>query len=65
MFPGIDRVYVNERARTDLAWRPRYDFRYVLERLMRGEEFRSELAQKVGAKGYHSLKFSGVPYPAE
>src|SRR5262245_15766209 len=24
MFPGIDRVYVNERARKDLGWRPRY-----------------------------------------
>jgi nucleoside-diphosphate-sugar epimerase len=26
MFPTIDRVYVNERARTGLGWRPRYDF---------------------------------------
>src|SRR5580704_7089828 len=65
MFAGIDRVYVNDSARTGLGWRPRYDFRYVLERLMRGDDFRSELAQKVGSKGYHSLKFAGVPYPAE
>jgi nucleoside-diphosphate-sugar epimerase len=25
MFPGIERVYVNERARKELNWRPRYD----------------------------------------
>ena len=31
MFPGIDRVYVNERARNDLGWQPQYDFRYVLD----------------------------------
>ncbi|MEO8450986.1 MAG: NAD(P)-dependent oxidoreductase, partial [Gemmatimonadota bacterium] len=31
MFPMIDRVYVNERARTDLGWRPQYDFRRVLD----------------------------------
>ena len=65
MFAGIDRVYVNDSARTGLGWRPRYDFQYVLERLARGDDFRSELAQKVGSKGYHSLKFAGVPYPAE
>jgi len=26
MFPHIDRVYVNDRARAQLGWRPRYDF---------------------------------------
>ncbi|HEX2508196.1 MAG TPA: hypothetical protein VHK23_07735 [Miltoncostaeaceae bacterium] len=26
MFPGIERVYVNERARAELGWSPRYDF---------------------------------------
>ncbi|MGA2643395.1 MAG: hypothetical protein ABSF15_01695 [Candidatus Sulfotelmatobacter sp.] len=25
MFPGIDWVYVNEPARTELGWQPRYD----------------------------------------
>src|ERR1051325_8933646 len=44
MFPTIDRVYVNDRARRDLVWRPRYDFRAVLERLARGEYPRSDLA---------------------
>src|SRR5215475_14335570 len=26
MAPGIDRVYVNERARRELGWQPRHDF---------------------------------------
>lgn len=53
MFSGIDRVYVNARARADLHWQPRYDFRYVLERLQAGDDPRSELARAVGSKGYH------------
>ncbi len=53
MFPSLDRVYVNARARAALGWRPKHDFQGVLDRLARGEEFRSELAQAVGAKGYH------------
>src|SRR5260370_17062070 len=32
MFPRIDRVYVNARARAELGWTPRYDFRHVLDR---------------------------------
>jgi nucleoside-diphosphate-sugar epimerase len=54
MFPSIERVYVNERARTDLGWEPRYDFAHALELLSAGEEVRSELAKQVGAKGYHA-----------
>jgi UDP-glucose 4-epimerase len=54
MFPGIDRVYVNDRARTELGWSPRYDFRYALDRLAADEDWRSPLARAVGAKGYHS-----------
>jgi UDP-glucose 4-epimerase len=53
MFPGIERVYVNTRARDELGWRPRWDFGRVLEHLARGEEPRSELARAVGSKGYH------------
>jgi len=53
MFPSIDRVYVNERARMQLRWRPRYDFRFVLERLQSGDDPRSPLARAVGSKGYH------------
>jgi UDP-glucose 4-epimerase len=55
MLPAIDRVYDNARARRDLGWEPRWDFRYALERLERGEEPRSALAVAVGAKGYHEV----------
>ena len=64
MFPGIDRVYVNERARKDLGWRPQYDFRNVLDRLKAGTDPRSPLARAVGSKGYHPNKIAGGPYPA-
>jgi UDP-glucose 4-epimerase len=54
MFPGIDRVYDNERARTELGWAPRFDFRHALDLIAAGEEPRSEVARAVGAKGYHA-----------
>jgi UDP-glucose 4-epimerase len=60
MFPSIERVYVNERARSELGWAPRYDFRHALDRLEAGEEPRSALAATVGAKGYHAV--STGPY---
>jgi UDP-glucose 4-epimerase len=63
MFPSIDRVYVNERARQDLGWRPRYDFRFVLDQLRAGADFLSPLARAVGAKGYHTHWFANGPYP--
>ena len=63
MFPEIDRVYDNARARSELGWRPRYDFRHVLECLARRQDFRSTLARDVGAKGYHDTTFSEGPYP--
>jgi UDP-glucose 4-epimerase len=55
MFDSIERVYVNERARTELGWAPRYDFASALSRIARGEEPRSELAREVGVKGYHAV----------
>jgi len=55
MFGVIDRVYVNARARAELGWRPRYDFRRVLDRLKAGQDPRSPLARAVGAKGYHAV----------
>jgi UDP-glucose 4-epimerase len=54
MFPSLDRVYVNARAREELGWAPRWDFRYALERLAAGEAPRSALAETIGAKGYHA-----------
>ena len=65
MSPGIDRVYVNARARSDLGWRPRHDFAAVIDRLRAGGDVRSELAQAVGAKGYHAQVFADGPYPTE
>ena len=63
MFPGIGRVYVNERARNDLDWHPQYDFRSVLDSLKAGVDPRSPLARAVGSKGYHAEKFRESPYP--
>jgi UDP-glucose 4-epimerase len=60
MFPGIDRVYDNARARAELGWQPRYDFAHALDRLEAGEDPRSELSLAVGAKGYHPV--STGPY---
>ncbi len=60
MFPRIDRVYVNARARAELGWTPRYDFRHVLDRLKADGDPRSPLARSVGAKGYHAV--STGPY---
>jgi UDP-glucose 4-epimerase len=54
MFDSIERVYVNEKARRELGWRPRYDFAFALAELAAGREPRSELAREVGAKGYHA-----------
>jgi UDP-glucose 4-epimerase len=53
MFPAIERVYDNARARRELGWAPRHDFGTALERLRAGEEWRSPLALAVGSKGYH------------
>lgn len=65
MFPSIGRVYVNERARNELGWQPRYDFNYIVGRLKAGDDLRSPLAQLVGSKGYHAEMFSDGPYPVE
>jgi UDP-glucose 4-epimerase len=55
MFPSIERVYVNDLARRELGWSPRYDFRLALDRLADGADPRSELARSIGAKGYHEV----------
>jgi nucleoside-diphosphate-sugar epimerase len=65
MFPALDRVYDNARARADLGWRPRYDFRRVVALLKAGRDMGSPLARVVGAKGYHAATFSEGPYPVE
>jgi UDP-glucose 4-epimerase len=63
MFPVIERVYVNERARRELGWQPRHGFREVVERLRAGDTPRSPLARAVGSKGYHGREFEAGPYP--
>ena len=63
MPPGIDRVYVNEKARRELGWEPQYDFQWVIESLRAGEDPRSPLARVIGSKGYHDRAFAGGPYP--
>jgi len=65
MFSGIDRVYVNERARRELAWVPKHDFSSILRLLNAGTDFRSDLAREVGSKGYHDQVFSHGPYPVD
>ena len=55
MFPSIERVYVNERARRELGWAPRHGFEQALRDLQAGRDPRSELARSIGAKGYHAV----------
>jgi len=63
MLPAIDRVYVNELARTQLGWQPRYDFNTVIRCLQASEDFVSPLARAVGSKGYHTQVSAEGPYP--
>ena len=54
MFPSIDRVYVNDRARSELGWEPQFTFGHALRELASGRSWQSELALTVRAKGYHA-----------
>lgn len=65
MFPRIERVYVNARARRELDWQPRYDFKYMICRMRVGGELQSPLARIIGSKRYHSRVFADGPYPVE
>jgi UDP-glucose 4-epimerase len=65
MFPDIDRVYVNDRARKELGWKPRYDFAHVIHLVDAGEDPRSPLARTIGSKGYHAHAFAEGPYPVD
>jgi UDP-glucose 4-epimerase len=49
MAPHFDRIYDNARARTQLGWEPKHDFRSVAT----SGDVLSPLAKAVGAKGYH------------
>lgn len=63
MFDRIDRVYVNDAARRDLGWRPKYDFDHILQCLKSGVFPKSRIAQQVGSKGYHDRVYNDGPYP--
>ncbi len=63
--PGIDRVYVNDKARAELGWQPRHDFRSLVARLKADDDIRSPLAREIGSKGYHDRVFSDGPYPVQ
>jgi UDP-glucose 4-epimerase len=65
MFPTIERIYVNDRAREELGWRPVHDFGSIIERLRSGGDWMSPLARVVGSKGYHPTAFVDGPYPVE
>lgn len=53
--PCIDRVYDSSRAVAELGWMPEYTFERTVERVKKGEEWRSPLARQVGRKGYHAV----------
>jgi nucleoside-diphosphate-sugar epimerase len=65
MFGQIDRVYVNERARKELGWQPQYDFKFLIDRLRKGQDLSSPLARLIGSKGYHLKSVVGGPYPVK
>ena len=65
MFPGIDRVYVNQRARNELGWKPTYDFARIINLIDTGRDPRSPLTRTIGSKGYHAESFADGPYPVE
>ena len=65
MFPSLDRIYDNARARQDLGWAPKHDFAHALGCLQHGGPFESDLARAIGSKGYHAQIFEDGPYPVE
>jgi len=65
MIDGIDRVYVNDKARTELGWQPRHDFGRLIARLKAGGDIMSPLARMIGSKGYHDRSFDDGPYPVD
>lgn len=65
MFPTVDRVYINDRARNELGWNPRYTFSTILDHLKVNNDAQSPLSRLIGSKGYHTTEFAEGPYPVE
>jgi UDP-glucose 4-epimerase len=63
MFPTLDRVYSNARARQALAWQPATGFQSVIERVAAGQPMETPLAEQIGRKGYHGEAFRDGIYP--
>lgn len=51
----IDRVYDSSKAVKELGWEPQFTFQALIEKLSRGEDWRSELTHVVGKRGYHDI----------
>jgi nucleoside-diphosphate-sugar epimerase len=51
----IDRVYDSSRAVRELAWEPEFTFLASIQRLSRGQDWRSRLTHEVGKRGYHDV----------
>lgn len=52
---SIDRVYDSTKAQRELGWKPEFTFEAALDKVRKGEEWRSKLALKVGRRGYHAV----------
>ncbi|KAL6855585.1 hypothetical protein ACO1O0_006736 [Amphichorda felina] len=52
---SVDRVYDSSKAVRELGWAPKYTFAGTVEKVGRGEDWRSQLAVRVGKKGYHAF----------
>lgn len=51
--PRLDRVYDSNKALQELGWKPTFTIQYAMEKIAKGEEWRSQLTFQVGKKGYH------------
>lgn len=51
----VDRVYDSSKAVEELGWAPVYTFQRAVSQVRMGEQWRSELALRVGKRGYHAV----------
>lgn len=51
----LDRVYDSSKAVRELGWQPKYTFANVMEMLANGQDWKSDLTDRVGKKGYHAV----------